>query len=139
MVVVDARFPRLLRDLRHDRGLSLRELSTRVHHSHSYLWDIETGRRQPTPDIAQTLDDALAADGILAELVTESPAGEPVDHAPIAAAMHLLDTTAATSRTSPNRAGPLPIPARKPLPRSGRNSRAGSTTRSSATGRRVSG
>ncbi|MET8148013.1 hypothetical protein ACIBSW_13860 [Actinoplanes sp. NPDC049668] len=60
--------------------------------SHSYLWDIETGRRQPTPDIAQTLDDALDADGILAELVTESPAVEAVDHAPIAATMHLLDT-----------------------------------------------
>jgi GntR family transcriptional regulator len=92
MVVVDARFPHLLRDLRHDRGLSLRELATRVHYSHSYLWDIETGRKQPTPDIAQTLDDALEADGMLAELVTESPAIEPVDHVPIAAAMHLLDT-----------------------------------------------
>jgi hypothetical protein len=30
MVVVDVRFPHLLKDLRHDRGLSLRELSARV-------------------------------------------------------------------------------------------------------------
>ena len=86
------RFPHLLKDLRHDRGLSLRELAARVHYSHSYLWDIETGRKQPTTDIAQTLDDALTADGILAELVADSPSVEPVDLAPIAAAMRLLDT-----------------------------------------------
>lgn len=90
MTLVDARFPHLLKDLRHDRGLSLRELAARVHYSHSYLWDIETGRKQPTQDIAHVLDDALTAEGILAELVTDSPAVEPVDHAPIAAAMHLL-------------------------------------------------
>ncbi len=37
MVTVDPRFPHLLKDLRHDRGLSLRELAHLVHYSHTYL------------------------------------------------------------------------------------------------------
>lgn len=92
MVTVDARFPHLLKDLRHDRGVSLRELAARVHYSHTYLWDIETGRKQPTSEIAEALDTALSASGMLAELVTEDADAQPVDRTPFTAAMQLLDT-----------------------------------------------
>ena len=87
-MVVDPRFSTLLRDFRRDSGLSLRELSAVVHYSHSYLWEIETGRKQPTADIARTLDNALSAGGMLAELVT---AADPAVPAPLTAAMRLLD------------------------------------------------
>jgi GntR family transcriptional regulator len=92
MVVVDARFPHLLKDLRHDSGLSLRELAALVHYSHSYLWELEVGRKQPTPAAAQTLDAALAAGGLLADLLSDDDEAEPIDTAPLTAAMQLLDT-----------------------------------------------
>jgi GntR family transcriptional regulator len=89
MIVVDTRFAGLLKALRQDNGLSLRNLATRVHYSHSYLWDIETGRKQPTPEVARALDAALFADGTLSELVVEQP---DVDmDAPLGEAMRLLD------------------------------------------------
>jgi len=91
MVTVDARFPHLLRDLRHDRGLSLRELAGLVHYSYTYLWEFETGRKQPTPEIAQTLDMTLSAGGVLAELVTDEADAEPADRTPLTAAMQILD------------------------------------------------
>jgi GntR family transcriptional regulator len=93
MVIVDPRFPHLLKDVRHDRGLSLRELAGRVHYSHSYLWDIETGRKQPTSEIAQLLDTTLSAGGMLAELVTEDPNLKPLDRTPLDTAMQLLDAS----------------------------------------------
>lgn len=92
MVTVDPRFPHLLKDLRHDRGLSLRELAARVHYSHTYLWDIESGHKPPTPEIAEALDKALSADGTLAELVTEAADVETVDRPPLTAAMQILDS-----------------------------------------------
>jgi len=91
MVTVDARFPHLLKDLRHDRCLSLRELAGRVHYSHTYLWDIETGRKHPTPEIAQALDTELSAGGLLAELVTDEAEVEPVDRTSFTDAMQVLD------------------------------------------------
>lgn len=62
-----------MRELRENSGLSFRQLARLVHYSHTYLWDIETGRKQPTPEMAAALDAAFDAGGVLAELVTESP------------------------------------------------------------------
>ncbi|WP_433793291.1 UTRA domain-containing protein [Actinoplanes sp. CA-252034] len=89
MIVVDTRFAGLLKALRQDSGLSLRSLATIVHYSHSYLWDIETGRKQPTPEVAHALDAALSAEGTLAELVTHQPDADM--NAPLSEAMRLLD------------------------------------------------
>jgi len=91
MVTVDARFPHLLKDLRRDRGLSLRELAGLVHYSHTYLWEFETGRKHPTPQIAHALDTALSAGGTLAELVTDDADVEPIDRTPFTDAMQVLD------------------------------------------------
>lgn len=88
---MDARFPDLLRALRLDHCLSLRELARLVHYSHSYLWDLETGRKPPSQAIAQALDSVLSADGMLAELAVHSARHEPVDPTPCTRAMRLLD------------------------------------------------
>lgn len=91
MVGVDPRFPTLLRHLRHDRGLSLRDLARRIHYSHSYLWDLETGRKQPTLELAAALDIALTARGALTDLVTDDTA-VPVDPTPMTDAIQALET-----------------------------------------------
>lgn len=80
VVVVDPRFPRLLVELRRERGLSLRGLARLVNYSHTYLWEIETGRKPPTMHFAGSVDATLQAGGRLAELVEEKPA--PVVSAP---------------------------------------------------------
>ena len=72
-VIVDPRFPMLLKQLRERQGLSLRQLAARVHFSHTYLWEFEAGRKQPTTQVAAALDAALNADNALACLVTEDP------------------------------------------------------------------
>jgi transcriptional regulator with XRE-family HTH domain len=63
-------FGNVLRQLRTDAGLSLRALGERCHYSHSYLWDLERGHKQPTLAAAQRLDAALSAGGRLAVLVS---------------------------------------------------------------------
>jgi hypothetical protein len=45
--------------------LSLRRLGKRTHYSHSYIWDLESGNKRPTKEIASALDTALRADGQL--------------------------------------------------------------------------
>lgn len=67
--VVDPRFGDMLRRLRTQRGLSYRDLARRATYGKSYLHDLETGRKQPTPETAHRLDEILDADGQLASLV----------------------------------------------------------------------
>jgi transcriptional regulator with XRE-family HTH domain len=54
-----------LKDLRVRRGLSLRRLGRLAHYSHNYLWDLETGRKRPSTEVAYALDAAFGADGQL--------------------------------------------------------------------------
>jgi transcriptional regulator with XRE-family HTH domain len=68
--IVDPRFPATLRQLRDDRGLSLRNLARLVHHSKTYIHELETGIKQPTVDVAGRLDTVLAAGGELARMVS---------------------------------------------------------------------
>lgn len=68
--MVDPLFPARLRELRQQRGLSLRDLAARTHHGKSYLCDLERGRRTPSADVAKRLDDALGAEGALMALVS---------------------------------------------------------------------
>jgi transcriptional regulator with XRE-family HTH domain len=77
--LVDPRFGELLRRLRTERGLSYRDLASHATYGKSYLHDLETGRKQPTPDTARRLDEILGAAGQLAALVTATPIGP---HAP---------------------------------------------------------
>jgi transcriptional regulator with XRE-family HTH domain len=75
LVVVDPRFGAELRRHREQCGFTLRKLAQRVNCSHTYLWELETGRKRPGgADIARLLDDALGAGGQLAALVTEHAA-----------------------------------------------------------------
>lgn len=78
--LVDPGFPTLLRELRVTRGLSLRALANRTHISKSTLSALENGQTQPTPEYARALDQALRADGALADLVSTSyvAASDPV-------------------------------------------------------------
>ena len=73
-VIVDPGFGRRLRELREDKGLSLRRLGKAVHCSHGYLWDLETGTKRPSVAIASLLDSALDAAGGLSSLVAEMSA-----------------------------------------------------------------
>jgi GntR family transcriptional regulator len=79
MTAPDAQFGQYLRRLRRSRGLSFRALAQQVNYSHTYLWELETGRKQPTRHAATALDAALDADGYLAQLARDeqSPA-EPL-------------------------------------------------------------
>ncbi|OZV83768.1 hypothetical protein CA850_03680 [Micromonospora echinospora] len=72
--VVDPRFSAELARLRRERGMSLRGLARDVFYGKSYLHDLETGRAQPTGDVARHLDDALRAGGTLAAMVVDTPA-----------------------------------------------------------------
>jgi transcriptional regulator with XRE-family HTH domain len=73
--LVDPRFGDMLRRLRTERGLSYRDLAGHATYGKSYLHDLETGRKQPTPDTARRLDEILGAAGQLAALVTAAPVG----------------------------------------------------------------
>jgi len=70
VVVVDPRFPYRLRELRQQRGLSLRELAKRVFYGKSYLHELETGDASPRVDVAARLDEVLGAAGELARVAT---------------------------------------------------------------------
>ncbi|GII22840.1 helix-turn-helix domain-containing protein [Planosporangium mesophilum] len=63
-----------LRELREQRGLSLRQLGLQVHCSHGYLWDLEGGGKRPSASVATLLDAALGADGQLSAMVSEASA-----------------------------------------------------------------
>jgi transcriptional regulator with XRE-family HTH domain len=58
-----------MRQLRTERGLSLRELALRTRFGKSTLSQLETGRTAPSADTAQRLDAALDAKGELARMV----------------------------------------------------------------------
>lgn len=73
MRVVDPSFGARLRELRQARDLSLRQLAAVAYVSKSQLSEYETGRRRPSLDLAETLDQALGAHGELAALVIERP------------------------------------------------------------------
>jgi transcriptional regulator with XRE-family HTH domain len=77
---VDPRFTQRMRETRQLRGLSLRELQRLVFFGKSYLHDLETGAKMPTVEAAKRVDEALAAGGELAEMVTQA-ALKPDEHA----------------------------------------------------------
>ncbi|HVV24868.1 MAG TPA: tetratricopeptide repeat protein [Pseudonocardiaceae bacterium] len=66
-------FGERLRTLRTERGLSLAELSARVHYSKGYLSKVENGDKPPTVQLARGCDDALGADGGLLRLLIGPP------------------------------------------------------------------
>jgi tetratricopeptide (TPR) repeat protein/transcriptional regulator with XRE-family HTH domain len=66
-------FGERLRTLRTERGLSLAELSTRVHYSKGYLSKVENGDKPPTVQLARGCDQALGADGSLLRLLLGTP------------------------------------------------------------------
>jgi transcriptional regulator with XRE-family HTH domain len=70
---VDPSFPRVLRELREARGLSLRDLSRITYFAKSTLSMLEAGQRRPSLDAAHTLDAALDAQGALARRVHAPP------------------------------------------------------------------
>lgn len=61
----DGDFGVVMGELRLASGLSLRRLGQRVHCSHGYLWELESGSKRPSAQIADLIDTALGADGRL--------------------------------------------------------------------------
>lgn len=78
-VYVDPAFPALLRSLRTQRGMSLRDLARTAYVAKSSLSELENGAKRPGLQMAEQLDHALGAGGQLAALVT--PADLPGDDA----------------------------------------------------------
>lgn len=72
-VVVDPAFPRRLRELREQAGLSLRALATQALSSKSHLADFESGRKAPSVEAVERIDQALSAGGKLARMVSPAP------------------------------------------------------------------
>jgi transcriptional regulator with XRE-family HTH domain len=58
-------FPRLLKVLRVDAGLSLADLAARVHYSRGHIHNVEAGKRAAAADFAGAADRALGAGGLL--------------------------------------------------------------------------
>ncbi len=77
VVVVNPMFASRVKELREQRRLSLRRLGQQVHCSHGYLWDLETGNKNPSAKIAALLDTALGAAGELSAMVYEVSADSP--------------------------------------------------------------
>lgn len=69
--VVDPRFAATLREIRNQRGISLRKLEGPAWISRSVLSEMEAGKRAPTVTEARRLDEVLDAGGRLAELVAD--------------------------------------------------------------------
>lgn len=65
---VDPRFGRRMRELLGQRRLSYRALAAHVYQSKSLLHELATGRKAPTLDVAQRLDEVLDAGGELVAL-----------------------------------------------------------------------
>jgi transcriptional regulator with XRE-family HTH domain len=73
-IAVDPTFATRLRELRVARGMSYRDFGTV---SRSYVHELESGQKRPTPEIATALDRALDARGQLAALVRVITNDEP--------------------------------------------------------------
>lgn len=69
-------FGERLRTLRTDRGLSLADLSARVHYSKGYLSKVENGDKPPTVQLARGCDQALGADGSLLRMLIGPATGQ---------------------------------------------------------------
>lgn len=63
-----SRFGEEVRRLRQDAGIQQRDLAATIYVSPTTMNNIETGRRQPSPETAQLLDHALGAKGTLLAL-----------------------------------------------------------------------
>ncbi|MEQ4303165.1 helix-turn-helix transcriptional regulator [Plantactinospora sp. B6F1] len=61
-------FAARMRELRTERGMSLRKLAATAFYGKSYLHELETGMKEPTPQAAERIDEALGAGGALAAL-----------------------------------------------------------------------
>jgi transcriptional regulator with XRE-family HTH domain len=72
---VDPRFAARLREAMAQRGMSFRHLAGLAHYSSSYLHDLAVGKKAPTLDAAQRLDDALSTGGTLTELLSPAETG----------------------------------------------------------------
>jgi transcriptional regulator with XRE-family HTH domain len=72
-------FGAALRHLRNTAGLSCAALGAAVNYSGGYIWELETGRKPPGPELAAALDDALAAGGTLTALAGIHDAAEPAE------------------------------------------------------------
>ncbi|MFI8528493.1 helix-turn-helix domain-containing protein [Promicromonospora sukumoe] len=76
---MDPRFGLRLRELRTERGLSLRTAAAVLSLSKSQISEYENGKRRPSVGMAEHLDRALNAGGALARLVVEDGGGEEAE------------------------------------------------------------
>jgi transcriptional regulator with XRE-family HTH domain len=68
-----------------ERGVGVRELHRRSGYSAGYITQLRQGRRNPSPEAARDLDDALSADGELAASAAQCDSRSPARHSPFTA------------------------------------------------------
>lgn len=79
-------FGEQLRQLRRDRGLSLRQFEHTTHHSKTLVWEWENGRKVPTADVVARLDRILEAQGALTTAAADFAAAIPRPRSDVEAA-----------------------------------------------------
>jgi transcriptional regulator with XRE-family HTH domain len=94
-------FGQTLRQLRQQRGWSLRDLARAAAYDHSYLSQVERGVRPPTAGLAKTCDRALHAGGaLLAAYHRHGPSEDDMQRRTLLGALGALAFTAPTSNIS---------------------------------------
>jgi transcriptional regulator with XRE-family HTH domain len=84
---VDPRFAPRMRELLAERGISYRALAARTFYAKSYLNDLAHGRKLPTAEIAERVDEALDAGGELAAMVSSGGTDDSVQRRTLVAAL----------------------------------------------------
>ncbi|WP_131101089.1 helix-turn-helix domain-containing protein [Streptomonospora litoralis] len=79
--MTDTQFGNIVRRAMDVRGWSLRELARQVHYDAGYLSRVISGKKRPSAELAQLLDEALGAEGALIQLGTAvAPDREHLPH-----------------------------------------------------------
>ncbi|RKR92354.1 helix-turn-helix protein [Micromonospora pisi] len=72
-----SRFAQRLKELRQEHGLSLRKLARLAHYSRTYLWEMETGQRNPHERLGSALDRVFGTGDELSVLAAQCPPALP--------------------------------------------------------------
>lgn len=94
--IADPRFATRLRELRRERGLSLRELAAAAYLAKSTISELENATTAPSLDTAQALDRALRAEGELSGMVTAPTSANLWEAAEVLAKVQASDVSPAT-------------------------------------------
>jgi transcriptional regulator with XRE-family HTH domain len=97
---VDPRFAPRTRELLAEQGISYRALAARTFYAKSYLNELARGRKQPTAETAERVDEALGADGELTAMVASGVPDDGLERRVLIAALAGLGLAPAVERAA---------------------------------------